>query len=166
MVLIILHVLSFANCEATNSCFDFTLHPSEKALMEFLFHMWCILQVVKQQTAALTSHCIPLKRLWMEFLIVLHVLCFRNCETANGCFSSALHLSEKALLGVFNCFTCAVFYRQRMGQMASSVPGASVQERIWKKQQKKHSSGWSGSEARTDSDVWPLIIVWWRWSDT
>ena len=66
----------------------------------------------------------------MEFLIVLCVLCFRNCEATNGCFDSALHPSEKALLGVFNCFACAAFYRQRMGQMASSVPGASLQERI------------------------------------
>ena len=66
----------------------------------------------------------------MEFLIVLRVLCFRNCEATNGCFDSALHPSEKALLGVFNCFACAAFYRQQMGQMASSVPGASLQERI------------------------------------
>ena len=115
MVLIILHVLCFTSCEATNGCFNFTLHPSEKTLnrvfncfacdafyklwsnkwlLRFrtaslrkgsewsfsLFYMSCVLQVVRQQMAASIPHCIPPKRLWMEFLIVSRVMCFTGGE--------------------------------------------------------------------------------------
>ena len=122
--------MHFTSCEATNGCFDSTLHPSEKALngvfncfpctmfhklrsnkwllrfhtaslkkalngVFLLFYMYYVLEIVKQQMAASVLHCICLKRLCLEFLIVSHVLCFTGSERDKWRVQFQGHQSKK-----------------------------------------------------------------------
>ena len=61
-------------------------------------------------------------------VFVSHVMHFTSCEATNGCFDSTLHPSEKALNGVFNCFTCTMFHKLRSNKWLLRFHTAS----LWK----------------------------------